>query len=87
MKRTYPLLIEQGDKGLFGHFPDLPGLVVAGDTREEVVALARDFMRDYLADYTEKGAHWPDPSPTIALALVEIDEAEVMPQAAKAEAR
>jgi hypothetical protein len=42
MKRSYPLLIEQGDDGLFGFFPDLPGLTVAGTTREEVVALARE---------------------------------------------
>jgi hypothetical protein len=42
MKRSDPLLIEQGDDGLFGFFPDLPGLTVAGTTREEVVALARE---------------------------------------------
>jgi len=83
MKRTYPLLIEQGDRGLFGHFPDLPGLVVAGDTREEVVALAREFARDYLADFDQKGRPWPDPSPTVALAQVEIDQAEVPQEARK----
>jgi predicted RNase H-like HicB family nuclease len=81
------MIVERGKQGLFGSFPDLPGLTVAGDTEEELVALARDFMRDYLADYTEKGAPWPEPSSAIAVALVEIDEAEVMPQAAKAEAR
>ena len=45
MKRSYPLIIEQGDEGLFGFFPDLPGLTVAGATREEVVALARELQR------------------------------------------
>jgi len=40
-------------------------LVVAGDTREEVVALAREFAWDYLADFDQKGQPWPDPFPRL----------------------
>jgi predicted RNase H-like HicB family nuclease len=81
------MIIEQGQSGLFGSFPDLPGLTVGGDTQEEIIALAREFMRDYLADYDRKGKSWPDSTPAVALALIEIDPAEVTPEARKAEAR
>jgi predicted RNase H-like HicB family nuclease len=84
MKRSYPLIIEQAKEGLFGFFPDLPGLTVAGETRDEVVAHARDFLRDYLADYRQRGLPWPDATQAIGLELVEIEEAETSPRAPKA---
>ena len=87
MKRTYPMIIEQGKDGLFGSFPDLPGLTVGGDTAEELVALAREFMVDYLADCMEKGGEWPEASPTVAVVQVDVEETEVLSQAAKAQPR
>ena len=87
MKRSYPLLIEQGDDGLFGFFPDLPGLTVAGTTREEVVALAREFLREYLADYQERGQPWPDATRAVALELLDIEDAEVQAATPRPEAR
>ena len=42
-------------------FPDLPGLAVSGDTREEVVLHAGEYLRDYLADYKQRGEPWPKP--------------------------
>jgi predicted RNase H-like HicB family nuclease len=87
MKRSYPLLIEQGDDGLFGFFPDLPGLTVAGTTREEVVALAREFLREYLADYQERGQPWPDATRAVALELLDVEEAEVQAATPRPEAR
>ena len=77
MKRSYPLIIEQGDEGLFGFFPDLPGLTVAGASREEVVAHARDFLREYLADYEERGEAWPDATRAVGLELLDVEEADV----------
>lgn len=77
MKRSYPLIIEQGDQGLFGFFPDLPGLTVAGATREEVVAMARTYLREYLADFQERGQPWPDATRAVGMELLEIEEAEV----------
>lgn len=85
MKRTYPLIIEQGEEALFGCFPDLPGLAVGGATREEVLQYAREFLREYLADYEARGAEPPQPSPAVALAHVEVDDdAPVDPARAKA---
>ena len=77
MKRSYPLIIEQGDEGLFGFFPDLPGLTVAGATREEVVALAREFLRDSLADFQQRGEPWPDATRAVGLELLDVEEADV----------
>jgi predicted RNase H-like HicB family nuclease len=87
MKRTYPLIIEQGDEGLFGFFPDLPGLTVAGGTREEVVAAARDFLRDYLADFQQRGKPWPDATRAVGMELLDIEEADVRAAAARPLAR
>ena len=87
MKRTYPMIVEQGEHGLFGYFPDLPGLTVGGDTREELEALAREFMRDYLEDYDRRGEPWPEATQAVALAYVEFDDAEVAPAARQAQAQ
>jgi predicted RNase H-like HicB family nuclease len=85
MKRTYPMIVEQGEHGLFGYFPDLPGLTVGGDTREELEALAREFMRDYLQEIGRRGEPWPEPTPAVALAFVEFDDAEAAPAARRAQ--
>jgi predicted RNase H-like HicB family nuclease len=86
MKRTYPMIVEQGEHGLFGYFPDLPGLTVGGDTREELEALAREFMRDYLEDYDRRGVPWPEPTQAVALTFVEFDDAEAVTQSPQAQA-
>lgn len=77
MKRTYPLIIEQGEEGLFGFFPDLPGLTVAGATRDEVLASARTFLHEYLADYLQRGEPWPEATQAVGLELLDVEEAEV----------
>jgi predicted RNase H-like HicB family nuclease len=77
VRHTYPLIVEQGDKGLLGFFPDLPGLMVGGNTREEVLALAREFIRDYLADFDRRGEPWPESTQAVALELVEVDESDM----------
>lgn len=87
MKRTYPLIIEQGDEGLFGFFPDLPGLTVAGKSREEVVASAREFLREYLADYQQRGEPWPEPTNAVGMELLDVDDSEVNAAAAIVQAR
>jgi predicted RNase H-like HicB family nuclease len=87
MKRTYPLIIEQGEEGLFGFFPDLPGLTVAGGTHEEVVASARGFLREYLADFQQRGQPWPDATRAVGLELLDMDEADVRAAVVQPEAR
>jgi predicted RNase H-like HicB family nuclease len=86
MKRTYPMIVEQGEHGLFGYFPDLLGLTVGGDTREELEALAREFMRDYLEDYDRRGEPWPEATQAVALTFVEFDDAEAVTQSPQAQA-
>ena len=85
MKRTYPMIVEKGEHGLFGYFPDLPGLTVGGDTREELEALAREFMRDYLEDYDRRGEPWPEATPAVALTFVEFDDAKAKISTPKAQ--
>ena len=87
MKRTYPLIIEQSEESLFGFFPDLPGLAVSGETREDVVVHAHKYLRDYLSDYKQRGEPWPKATRAVGLELMEVDEAEVKAVAAKAEVR
>lgn len=77
MKHTYPLIIEQGDEGLFGFFPDLPGLTVAGGTHEEVVSRARQFLREVLADHSRRGEPWPEPTRATRLELLDVERADV----------
>jgi predicted RNase H-like HicB family nuclease len=86
MKRTYPLIIEQGDERLFGFFPDLPGLTGAGGTREEVISQARDFLRDYLADFEQRGKPWPDATRAVGMELLDVQASEVRASLAQAKA-
>jgi predicted RNase H-like HicB family nuclease len=62
MSVEYPVLIEQG-RGSFGAYcPDLPGVVAAGDTFEEVAALMREAVPAHVAGLIEDGLPVPPPS-------------------------
>ena len=46
----YPALLD-GREGAFGvSFPDLPGIVAMGNTKEEAIMNAGDSLRDYLVE-------------------------------------
>lgn len=87
MKRSYRLIVEQGDEGLFGFFPDLPGLTVAGGSREEGVASARNFLREYLADFQQRGEPWPEATRAVGLDLLDVEESEVLGAVARPHAK
>jgi len=59
----YTVIFEQGKDGGWGAYaPDLPGLGVAAETREEVATLIRDGIKIYIEELREDGL--PIPAPT-----------------------
>jgi len=63
--KTYTVIFEQGKDGGWGAYaPDLPGLGVAADTREEVEQLIREGIRIYIEGLREDGLPIPEPSST-----------------------
>ena len=61
----YTVIFEQGKDGGWGAYaPDLPGLGVAAETREEVATLIRDGIKIYIEELREDGLPIPEPTPT-----------------------
>jgi predicted RNase H-like HicB family nuclease len=59
--RDYLVIFEKGKDGGWGAYaPDLPGLGVAAETREEVATLIRDGIRLYLEELQEDGLPMPE---------------------------
>jgi predicted RNase H-like HicB family nuclease len=58
----YAVLIEQGATSFGAYCPDLPGVVAAADTFEEVVALMREAIPAHIAGLIEDGLPVPRPS-------------------------
>jgi predicted RNase H-like HicB family nuclease len=69
--REYLVIFEQGKDGGWGAYaPDLPGLGVAAETREEVEVLIRDGIRIYIEELREDGLPIPIPVTTAELIAV-----------------
>ncbi|HSY36624.1 MAG TPA: type II toxin-antitoxin system HicB family antitoxin [Acidobacteriaceae bacterium] len=61
--REYLVIFEQGQDGGWGAYaPDLPGLGVAAETRDEVLILIREGIALHLAGLREDGLPIPEPS-------------------------
>jgi len=61
----YTVIFEQGKDGGWGAYaPDLPGLGVAAETREEVATLIRDGIKIYIEELREDGLPIPEPTTT-----------------------
>jgi predicted RNase H-like HicB family nuclease len=61
----YLVIYEQGKDGGWGAYaPDLPGLGVAAETREEVQILIRDGIRIYIEELRADGLPIPKPTTT-----------------------
>ena len=61
--REYLVIYEQGKDGGWGAYaPDLPGLGVAAETREEVAVLIRKGIDLYLEELREEGLSIPEPA-------------------------
>ncbi len=58
----YTILLERGDDGGWsGMAPDLPGLLLLGDSREAVIAQAPNVIADYLDAMRDSGFPVPEP--------------------------
>ncbi|MFO7858354.1 MAG: type II toxin-antitoxin system HicB family antitoxin [Ectothiorhodospiraceae bacterium] len=69
----YTVIVEQGDRSWGAYVPDLPGCVVAGETRDEVLHLVREAIAFHLEGLRERGE--PIPEPHSYSEVVEIDAA------------
>ncbi len=67
------VLEEAQDGGWSALAPDLPGLLIAGDTREELLASAPDALATYLEAMRDLGH--PVPRPGSRVAQVRVSEA------------
>jgi len=61
----YTVIFEQGKDGGWGAYaPDLPGLGVAAETREEVAKLIREGIQIYIEELRSDGLPIPEPTTT-----------------------
>ena len=62
MERTYLGAVIEA-RGTFGiMFPDVPGVISAGDTRDELAAMAREALELQLEGLHEQGEALPEPT-------------------------
>ncbi|HWK27656.1 MAG TPA: type II toxin-antitoxin system HicB family antitoxin [Solirubrobacter sp.] len=57
----YLVIYEQGDTSWGAYSPDLPGVAVVGDSREEVEQLVREAIPFHLDGLREAGLPVPEP--------------------------
>lgn len=57
--REYLVILEGGPEGFSGYAPDLPIVVAAGETRDEVEQLMREGIALYLETLRERGSPIP----------------------------
>jgi predicted RNase H-like HicB family nuclease len=60
----YLVVVEKGPDSYGAYVPDLPGCVVAGETRDEVLALIREAIEFHIEGLRETGQPIPPPSST-----------------------
>ena len=58
----YAVVIEKGPESFGAYAPDLPGCVVAGNSREEVVELIQEAIELHLQSLKEHGDEVPPPA-------------------------
>ncbi|HBY61308.1 MAG TPA: hypothetical protein DEH78_15920 [Solibacterales bacterium] len=59
---TYTVIYERGDSTWGAYVPDLPGVIAAGDSREEVESLIRDAVEFHIEGLKAEGFAVPAPS-------------------------
>ena len=73
---TYTIIMEQAPGGDWNaSVPDLPGLLLTGDTREELLAGAPGAILDYLDVLIEDGEEIPRPASEAAQVTVPLPAA------------
>jgi predicted RNase H-like HicB family nuclease len=66
----YLVVVEEGPTSFGAYVPDLPGCVVAAETREEVLALIREAIEFHVEGLAADGE--PIPQPSSSGELVEV---------------
>jgi len=61
----YAVVVEKSSTSYGAYVPDLPGCVVAGETRGEVVDLIREAIEFHIQGMKEDGLAVPSPSSSI----------------------
>ena len=64
MDKSYLVLVEQSGNSFAAHVPDLPTIVVVGETFEEVRQLATEAIEIYLEETKLQGGILPRPVTT-----------------------
>ena len=72
-RMRYLVVVEKSPSSYGAYVPDLPGCVVAGGSREEVLSLIREAMALHLEGLKEQGQ--PIPAPASTSDHVEIEAA------------
>jgi predicted RNase H-like HicB family nuclease len=68
----YAVIYEHGPTSWGAYCPDLPGLGVVGDTREEVERLIREGIALHLESLREHDEPVPDPTSTVGTVEVAV---------------
>jgi len=58
----YVMIIERGEQNFSAYFPDLPGCIATGKTREELKQRMREALELHLRGMREDGLPLPEPS-------------------------
>ncbi len=70
--RGYVVVFEGDDEsGYSSYSPDLPGVVAAGDTREETQHLMLEAMAEHLALLRETGQPVPEPADAASVTILD----------------
>ena len=69
----YLVIVEQGDSGFGAYVPDVPGCIVVGETRDEVLDLIHEAIELHIEGLRDDGM--PVPSPMSHSEYVELETA------------
>ena len=58
----YTVIYEKGDSSWGAYVPDLPGVIAAGDSREEVESLIREAVEFHIEGLRAEGLAVPPPA-------------------------
>jgi predicted RNase H-like HicB family nuclease len=70
--KGYVVVFEDGDEsGCSAYSPDLPGVIAAGDTRQETETLMIEAMAAHIAMLRQQGQSVPEPSEAVSVTILD----------------
>jgi antitoxin HicB len=76
MRYAYPAELQEAEDGITVQFPDVPGAITCGDTRQEALERACDALISVLSAYVEDNRPLPRPSAARGRPLVQVSALE-----------